>query len=232
MEGVLYLKVNDTRGLWSFSKAMRGVLPHGWDRYLNINQIEFRKNIEAEEGFIFLDVKAKRSLNFGFYNEGWINLFVSFWFMLDNDTFNDPNSTQLVVDVRLFGLQYRSGNVRYVIEDIAFQGHSLGIDNDHHYITSDNQFFLSEANQYYEVQLDLGKLFKKALSYCGRDSARLMEIEIVLEANYGYAEAEIDYIKIYTDPKPNSSYVLVNSTMIFLMAFISLAFIAILRVRR
>lgn len=156
----------------------------------------------------------------------WVNLFVAFWFMLNEETFNEwENSTQLCFDIRLFGFQYKNGSLRYVTEDIAFKDHALGIDFDYHYITSDNQFFFEKEGEWYKITIDVGKLLKKAFDYFNIQKAKLMEIEIVLEGYYGYAEAEIDYIKVYTDPKPNSPYVLVNSVIVFALAFILLAFI-------
>lgn len=199
VNGVLRLNVTDVDGKWSYSKAMRGVMPHGWDRYETIREVSFNGKSETCENFMFLRIIARRTPNVQFYNksESWVNFFVTFWFMIDEKTFNEPWSRQLCFDIRLFSIQYKGGEPKYVLEDIAFTGHALGIDNDYHYITSDGKLFLEEPNKWYDITIDAGRLINRALKYFNIERAVLKEIEIVLEANYGHAETEIDYIEVY-----------------------------------
>ena len=220
--GYLILEVNDTCGCWSYSKAQKGIMPHGWTCKDSLEkEVEFRRNIEANDGYMFLRIVANRS-KFEFYDDSdsWVNFGVALWFKL-NDDYDDPDSTQLVVDIRPISMK----NNEFITCDMHFKGSH--VDNDYHYLVTSQQF-MSEANKTYDITVDVGNVVKRAFETFNIEKATLKNIDIYIEANYGYGKAWVDYIDLYVSPKPESSYVIFNSFIYGFVTFFVLILLSVL----
>lgn len=220
--GYLILSVNDTNRLWSYSKAQRGIMPHGWTRKDTLGkEIEFRRNIEANSGYIFLRVVANRS-NFQFYdeNESWVNFGVALWFKLD-DNYDDPDSTQLVVDIRFASMKEN----QFYVKDIPFKGSH--VDNDYHYLVTSNPY-MANSSRFYDITVDVGSIVKKAFKYWNIQKAILKNVDVYIEANYGCGKVWVDYVDLYVKPQPNSPYVILNSGLCGFITFFVMLFLNIL----
>ena len=231
--GIAYLKVNDTDGVannfWDYAKLQKGILPHGWARKDVLPEITFRRNIEADKNFIFLKIIAKRS-DITFYehtnehdNRSISNINVALIFQLDDQYDLDIyQSHQLIVDIRLS--PYVDGNLVY--EDWCFQGE--GYPDFDYYYQSNAETLMTESNKWYEINTDVGRIIKRAFEKWNIQQAKLKCVLIYCEGYYSSVSVQIDYVKLYVEPKLISNYVIYNSFVFALLALVLSSFVLVL----
>lgn len=237
-DGIAYLTVNDTDGVannfWNYAKLQKGILPHGWARKDVIPEITFRKGFEAEKGYCFLKISAKRNEPILYYHSdphdlrSIFNINIALIFKLDDKyDFPPDQSKQLVVDIRLSPFVREGDHTKIVYQDWHFQGE--GYPDYEYYYQSNAETIMSEPYRWYEINADVGEMVKKAFDYWNIKQATLKCVLVYTEAYYGYGEANIDYVKIYVDPQPNSSFVISHSFLNGLIALLIMSIISLLK---
>jgi hypothetical protein len=235
--GIAYLTVNDTDGIannfWDYAKLQKGILPHGWSRKDMLPEITFRRYVEAEKGYIFLKIIAKRSEpKFYSHNDSHdprsiSNINVALIFQLDDKyDLGIDQSNQLVVDIRLSPYVKEGDNVRLVYEDWSFQGE--GYPDFEYYYQANAKNIMLESNKWYEINEDVGEIIKKAFEKWNIQQAKLKCVLFYCEGYYSSVSVQFDYVKLYVDPQMESKYVLVQSFTFGLISLVLCSLILIL----
>jgi len=243
--GRLYLEINDTSGEWLYSRAQQGILPHRWGiaRAPLEHELIFRRNIEAKPNACFLTVIVNRS-ELTFYNEtsSQINAGFILWFDIDKGyEGSTAEDTVLDVCIRFLTAWYVNGSVSYHEREFARQGELLTegdprINYDYHVFMSAPTML--EDNGTYAFTIDLGSYMERAFGILRRDlgvslqSAKLKDFDIFIEANYGHGAITVEYVNLEFKPQFESSYVIAQSGLNAIIAFVLILFLSSLTQRK